>query len=626
MSKSQKVLIGAAGAAGVGVAAWKTLFPYITDDYRTLRQTWRVSNAIWKDLLADNRVIDMFEADVEKHPTKPFIIFEDKIYTYEYVDMMANKIANVALSWNLDQLDTVAMMIYNEPAFVWTFLGLQKIGLAAAFVNYHLKSTPLAHTIKVSEAKVLIVGEGDDLLESVQEIKKEIPNTTIHVIGKSKTDLPDGFSSLSDHMIRTMAVPICKSVRETVPVTHPCCFIYTSGTTGLPKPAVINQWKASAMTNNMQIINFNENDIAYAVTPLYHSAATTLSLFNVIGQGATLVLGRKFSARHYWEEVRKHKVTVIQYIGELCRYLLRVPKSDLDVVHNVRVALGNGLRPDIWDEFRTRFNIPHIAEFFGATEGTAGTWNIFNRAGCVGRWSPLTRALGPGGVPLYLVRYDPVTYEPMKDKNGRCIVIKPGEEGLMISAIPEQLFTFYKGPEQMNEKKIIRNAFSDGDAFFNFGDLFYLDGQYYLYFRDRVGDTFRWKGENVSTSEVANVLSTLPFIHDANVFGVQIPGEDGRAGMAALTLHQDQQVTPEILKGIYGKCEHELPTYARPVFIRFMKEFIVTQTMKNRKIELIEEGFDFDKVTDPLFVIDNKSKTYKAFNIDNSYEVLQSKL
>lgn len=627
MSSTHKALLGAAGAAGVGLASWRLFFPYIGDDIRTIRATKRTAGAIMKAMMEDKRIIDQFEAAVAKHPKKTFVIFEDKYYTYEFVDSMANRIANAVQKLNIKQTDTVAMMIYNEPAFVWTFLGLQKLGIAAAFVNFHLKSKPLAHSIAVSEAKALIVGEGDELLASIDEIRDELSSLPIYVFGKCRAELDDRYVSMDDLLLVANPVPICKVFRQSVSPLHPICYIYTSGTTGLPKPAIINQTKAIGLSKSFLFFNFNENDIAYICTPLYHSAATVLGFFNTIDVGATILIGRKFSARAYFDEVRKHNVTVIQYIGEMCRYLIRVPPNDLDKVHKVRVAIGNGLRPDIWEEFKGRFNIPLIAEFFGATEGTTGTWNILNKPGCIGRWSPLTRQFGPPrGVGSFLVRHDPITYEPIRDKNGRCVLLKPGEEGLFISGVPEYITAFYKGTKEMNEKKIVRNAFKDGDVFFNFGDLFYLDKHYYMYFRDRVGDTFRWKSENVSTREVSDAISTLPFVQDANVYGVQIQGADGRAGMAAITFNHGISVTTELLQQMFRKIEHELPSYARPIFLRILNEQIVTQTMKHRKIELVEEGFDPNKVTDPLYVLDNLAKTYVPLSLDNYSQVIHSKL
>ncbi|XP_061172698.1 long-chain fatty acid transport protein 6-like [Saccostrea echinata] len=628
MSKQQKAILIASGLVGTGYAAWKTWFPWIGDDIQTIQATLKALKKIGQHISQMRTVLDMFEDDVTRVPNKTFIIFEDRQYSYEFVDSMANKVANLAASWNLPRDTPVAMMIENEPAFVWTFIGLWKAGLIGALINYHLKAHPLIHSIKVSEAPVLIIGSGDDHLRSIEEILNDIPNIKIYVQGKRQIDLPSNLLSMDEVLLWTLPVPLCKVHREGTTMRSPILYIYTSGTTGLPKPAIVNNAKAVIASAYWQAFDYTENDIVYVVAPLYHSVSLALCLFNTIERGATIVLRRKFSARHYWEDVRKHKVTVIQYIGELCRYLLRVPENDLDGVHNVRMAVGNGLRIDIWEEFKTRFKIPRIVEIFGATEGSGALLNVTGKVGAVGRMSPFMKAVifRNKNSQMHFIKFDNRTEEPIRDQNGKCIMIKPGEIGLVISGFNEEFYSgFYKGSKEMNEKKLIRNVFEKGDRWFSFGDLIYLDENYNVYFRDRTGDTFRWKGENVSTTEVADIISRIPFICDVNVFGVSIPGEDGRAGMAAIIL-KENQITADKLRTIYSVCEKELPVYARPLFLRFMPEFIVTQTMKNRKVELVEEGYDMEKVKDPLYFIDTKNKTYSLLTLENYQGALSSKL
>ncbi|OWF46903.1 very long-chain acyl-CoA synthetase-like [Mizuhopecten yessoensis] len=627
-SKTDIALGTAAGVTGAALVAWRALFPYLGDDIRTYGPMIKTTVKIMKGLKAAEYLVDVFERQVAKDPKKTFLIFEDKSYSFEFVNEMANKVASIAMTWNLDLNDTVATVIYNEPAFVWTFLGLQKVGLADAFINYHLTAKPLLHSLKVSEAKVIIVGEGDELLESILAIKDGLHDTPIYVQGKSNSELPPGFLSMEDRMTCTIPANICKSLRSNVTDTSPMCFIYTSGTTGLPKPAIINQAKGIATSKMYSLFDYNEKDVVYVVTPLYHSAAATNCFFNSIDTGATMVIRKKFSASHFWEDVRKHNVTVIQYIGELLRYIVAVPKSPLDGVHNVRVAYGNGLRPDIWKEFQSRFKIPWIMEMFGATEGTAAIVNTTNKLGAIGRLSPLANVMAAVGFPMVrLIKYDLIEDAPVRDKDGRCVTIRPGEQGLFISPIPDTHTGFYKGPKEMDEKKILRDVFVKGDFYFSFGDLVFLDRDYYIYFRDRVGDTFRWKGENVSTREVCDALSTIDFIHDVNVYGVHVPGTEGRAGMAAIALNdRDADVTSDMLRAIFQKCHQELPSYARPVFLRFQRDFIVTQTMKHRKVELVHDGFDPSKVTDPLYFIDNKNKTYSSLTTSVAGQLPLSKL
>lgn len=621
------VLAAVAGGLGTGAFVWRGLYPTLMDDIKTIYTTRKPQAVTARDVASLRFVIDMFEETSRLHPKRVFIVFEDKNYTYAMVDAMANRVANVVAAWNLTVGETVAIMAYNSPEFLWTFLGVLKLGLAGTFINYHLQEEPLIHSLTASRSRHLIVGRGAELVDTILGVYDKLPEDfTVFVSGTTRKSLPDRIMSFDFLMTRSLPVPVCKVAREKVTLLSPLCYIYTSGTTGLPKPAIISQGKGIRQTHGYRAIDFSHQDVTYVVTPLYHSAATCVGVFNTIGEGATIVLRRKFSASHYWEDVRKYKVTVIQYIGELCRYLLRVPKHPLDGVHSIRAAFGNGLRSDIWDEFKTRFRIPQIYEFFGATEGTALLMNCCNKVGAIGRWSPIIRWVNGGKSGFHIVKFDPVTEQPIRDKEGKCIPIQPGESGLLLAVKPPNTVTFYLGPKAMNEKKLMKNVLQLGDEFFNFGDLVYLDHDYYVYFRDRIGDTFRWKGENVSTTEVANVMTQLNFIHDVNVYGVSISGSDGRAGMAAVQLEEGYELTSSILSELYSHVVGHLPHYARPVFIRVVQEFNTTQTMKHQKLRLVEEGFDVEAVRDPLFVINNQSKTYEALTASNIGTILTARL
>jgi solute carrier family 27 fatty acid transporter 6 len=276
-----------------------------------------------------------------------------------------------------------------------------------------------------------------------------------------------------------------------------------------------------------------------------------------------------------------------------------------------------------------RFKIPLIAEFFGSTEGVTLLLNVSNVPGAIGRLSPLINKLDAD--PKVLVKFDYATAEPIRDKNGRCIKVAIGEPGLFLAKVPDNLvvdgkFSVYRSSSEANEKKLVRNAFQDGDIYFNYGDVFSLDKDYFVYFQDRIGDTFRWKGENVSTTELANIISSLEFIEDANVYGVKIPGSEGRAGMTALTLMTGQKLGPKELKELYDHVCQELPTYARPLFVRLLDQAVITGTFKQQKVALADEGYDLVKVKDPLYFLDTENGTYSSLTTKDLAKFLTSKL
>ncbi|WAQ97831.1 S27A2-like protein [Mya arenaria] len=489
-TKKDKLILGTAGAVGAGILSWRAFFPWIGYDLRMMKNGGNAGKKLMADQVNKRFLINMFEEAVEKYPKKPFIIFEDRIYTYEFVDQQTNRVANIAAKWGLKVGDC-----------------LQKLGIAVAFINFHIRGQPLIHTLKASEAKALIIGAGDYILPKIEEVRGELGDLPIFIQGQP-----------------LMVGPA-----------------YTS----LPKPAIISQAKAIGMSKFFQLFYFKPSDIVYTVTPLYHSAAG-VGLMSTLDQGATMVLRRKFSAQHFFEDVRRHNVTVLQYIGELCRYLLAVPESPLDSKHCCRVAVGNGLRSDIWEKFKNRYKIPQICEFFGATEGT--------------------NKLDP--TPKLLVKVDVDTGDAIRNKKGLCIPVATGETGLLLGTIPPnyQNLQFYKGGREINEKKVLRNVVKEGDAFFNFGDL----------------------------------LSS-----------------EGRAGMAAIHLEGNMQLTPKVLKDIFNHCKENLPNYSRPLFIRFPKEESVTVTHKQQKTQLRKDGFHPENIDDPLFYYNEAAGTYTPLTLDN---------
>jgi len=348
------------------------------------------------------------------------------------------------------------------------------------------------------------------------------------------------------------------------------------------------------------------DDVILCVLPLYHGAGGMVVVSSALSQGATIVLRRKFSASRFWDEVREHGVTTFQYVGELCRYLLNQPATDRDRDHSLRVMMGAGLGPDIWQEFQERFGVERILEGWSSTEANTSMLNVDNKPGSCGRvpFKELHNAR--------LVRYDVATDSHPKAEDGRFIECEVAETGELIGMIPDLpdsgagRFEGYTSKEA-TEKKILRDVFAPGDAWYRSGDLLRQDDEGYFYFVDRIGDTYRWKSENVSTQEVAEALGGFPGLEVANVYGVRVPGTEGRAGMAALVFAATEEFDGA---AFFEFSSERLPHYAVPLFVRIPALADLTATFKLRKFDLQREGYDANSVGDPLYVRDEQARSY----------------
>ncbi|MGH0118981.1 UNVERIFIED_CONTAM: hypothetical protein FKN15_003530 [Acipenser sinensis] len=547
--------------------------------------------------------LEKFLEAVQKQPDKPFIVFENKTYSYLDADKQSNKVASALQKHaGLKEGDTVAMFLGNEPDFIWIWLGLAKLGCAAALLNYNIRSKSLLHCFSCCGAHALIAapelkGAVEDVLVSLQE-----QNVSVFILSEESTT--PGIESLNDKIHQASDQPLPQSLRSNVTIKSAALYIYTSGTTGLPKAAVITQERLWAGASFLRINAVLSQDVVYVNLPLYHSAGFMIGLMGSIDMGTTVVLRRKFSASQFWNDCRKHNVTVIQYIGEVLRYLCNVPKQDSDRDHKVRIAIGNGVRVEVWKEFLNRFGDIQVCEFYAATEGNMGFLNYVGKIGAVGRANYFHKKL----FPYALIQYDTEREEPVRDSQGLCVPAPKGETGLLVTKITKVAsFIGYAGNPQQTDKKKLRDVFEKGDLYFNSGDLLKIDHDNFVYFQDRIGDTFRWKGENVATTEVADILTMIDCIEEANVYGVTVPDHEGRIGMAAVKLVEAKQLECD---KIYNHAVSYLPSYARPRFLRIQNSLEITGTFKQMKVKLAEEGFDPAVVQDPLYFLDENEKTY----------------
>jgi fatty-acyl-CoA synthase len=403
-----------------------------------------------------------------------------------------------------------------------------------------------------------------------------------------------------------------QSLRDTLIASDLCLYVYTSGTTGLPKAAKLSQARTLGMMRSfIDSCRITERDRIYLTLPLYHGTGGICGVGQALLTGATIILRKKFSASAFWEDAVKHKATSFVYIGELCRYLMNTPEHPLERQHTIRKGFGNGLRAEVWGRFVKRFNIPHLVEFYGSTEGNVSFMNYDGKIGAVGRLPSYMR----NKIRTRIVKFDVAEEKPIRDKDGFCIETDPDEVGEAIGQItedPRQRFDGYNDKEQ-TEKKILRDVFEHGDMWFRTGDLMKMDKHAYIYFVDRIGDTFRWKSENVSTNEVAEAIATFEGIELPNVYGVEMPDTDGRAGMAAVNLTGNK---PLNLKALAEHVDRSLPAYARPLFIRIQPVAETTGTFKYRKVELVKQGFDIEAIDDPVFIRLPGSDAYTPMTSD----------
>jgi fatty-acyl-CoA synthase len=550
-------------------------------------------------------IADWIERWAKERPQSPAILYQDQTVTYSALNEGADRYAHWAMTLGLRKGDVVTLLMENRPEYVMAWLGLIKAGVIAALVNTHLTGAPLSHSIAIAGAKHVILDAA--LAENYATALSGLNERPI----AWATDGPQpGCEDLDAALAAQSGAPLGKESRDDIFCRDKALYIYTSGTTGLPKAANISHMRFLHIMSAFQgAVNAGPEDRMYDVLPLYHTSGGIAALGPPFLSGGSLVVRNRFSATEFWDDCSRYEPTVFQYIGELCRYLLNTPPHARERDHRLRIAIGNGLRPDIWAKFQARFRIPHIMEFYGATEGNVGMINYDGKMGAIGRVPWYARTIQK----IRLVRYDIARNVPVRGADGFCSETANGEIGEAIGKIdpkdPRFRFDGYTNKEE-TEKKVLRNAFATGDAWFRTGDLMRRDAHGYFYFVDRTGDTFRWKGENVATSEVAEAISGFPGIKEANVYGVEVPGGEGKAGMAALVTGADFD-----LGAFASHLEHNLPPYARPVFLRLSHEIEVTSTFKQRKIELQCEGADPEKIADPLYVREVESGSYTPLTL-----------
>lgn len=532
---------------------------------------------------AKRTIGQVFQKEAAAHPDRPFVRFEGRSTTYGEANRTVNRYAATLSDLGVGEGDVVAILAKNSATDLLLMLAAVKLGAVAGMVNYNQRGKVIEHSMTLLGAKALIWDP--ETAEAFESIPKDaLPH---HVFDF------DGFIEASQGRSETNP-----AVTETLPASTKAFYIFTSGTTGLPKASVMshNRWLASMSGIGGMAVRLRHSDTLYVPLPLYHNNALSVSLSSVLAAGACIAIGKQFSASKFWDDVILNRATAFCYIGELCRYLLAQPAKPTDRMHSVRLIVGNGMRPEIWDEFAQRFGIERIVEFYGASELNLAFVNAFG----------VKRTAGFCPLPYKVVQYDDETGEAKRNAQGRLVASPKGTPGLLIAQISDRVPVDGYTDSSATEKKIIRDAFADGDAWFNSGDLVREQGFKHIAFVDRLGDTFRWKGENVATTEVEGAIDGHDCVEQSVVYGVAIPDSDGKAGMAAVKLRDGASFDAA---GVAAHLYDTLPAYAVPLFIRIVDELETTSTFKSRKVELRDEGYS-DTGDDALYVLAGRSGGY----------------
>jgi len=553
----------------------------------------------------------ILEAQAAKRPEHPAILYEERVINYRAFNEAANRYAHLFMQKGFKKGDVIALLMDNRPEYFMAVAGLAKLGVVISLINTGVRGRVLAHAVNICDAQTIIIG--NELLPAFAEVYDDIK-----LQAPAQILVEDDNSTLEASVVPYENLnPLLAGMPISNPATTASIdtddllyYIYTSGTTGFPKATASKHqnWVALGHSSGGLGLQMLPEDILYNCLPLYHNSGCNIAFACFMMHGSTIALRRKFSARNFWRDINKYQATHFIYIGELCRYLNNQPLSPDDRNNTLEYILGNGMRGEYWQEFKERFGIKHIFEVYGATEGVARIINLKEIPGMMGSLSTFGIRCGE------VIRYDVENECILKDAQGRVIKCQPGETGLLLAEINgRSMFAGYVNNPEATEAKIMRNVFKEGDQYFHTGDLVKLQTELWVSFVDRLGDTYRWKGENVSTNEVADILNSFGKIEDSNVYGVQVPGTEGRCGMVALKVLEGETLD---LQAFAQHVIRNLAGYARPYFLRFRDEIDSTNSFKQIKTQLQKEGFDPALVKDPLYFLDPQQANYISLQPD----------
>jgi citronellyl-CoA synthetase len=533
------------------------------------------------------------ELNADKYPDERAILFEDRCLTHEEFNETVNRYAHRLRSLGVEKGEAIVAFLENRPEILFLIGAVSKIGAIVSLINPNQRGPVLLHSLNITPSRLLFIGE--ELVDAFEDIRDDLqpgPDVEVFLL-RDRSGESDRVGYLDWELETRAADSSNPTTTAEIRLRDPFAYLFTSGTTGMPKAAITlhHRWVLPLHWFGKVMLRLGVGDTLYIPLPFYHGTAMYVGWPSAAAGGAAVALRRRFSVSNFWKDVHKFDATAFVYIGELCRYLMQQPESPRDRENPVRKIVGNGLRPDIWMDFKKRFDIPEIYEFYGSSEGNLAFANMLN----------LDQTVGLCPLPHAIVEYDVDAGEPIRGEEGFLRKVRRGESGLLLGKISRRSPFFGYTDEEATEKKIIRNAFEEGDAWYDTGDLLRDIGFGHAQFVDRLGDTFRWKGENVSTTEVEAVVNSFDQVSQSSVYGVTIPGTDGRAGMASLIVKEG--VADFDFDGLLHVLRRGLPSYAIPLFLRLRTEFETTETFKIKKSRCKKEGCDPAKVEDPLYAL-----------------------
>jgi citronellyl-CoA synthetase len=552
----------------------------------------------------------VLEDTVAKYAGRSMIIFEGRELTWGQFNALTNQIAHALIARGVQRGDCVSLIMENRIEMLACTFALQKIGAISSLINYALTGAQLAHCVTVSGSSKCLVGE--EIYSNLDAVRGDLAlgdKEILWVADQRSNPVPTN----AEDIVAVLEQYPTTNLEDTKTILagSTAMYVFTSGTTGMPKAAKIphRRWMSAAHAFGLAGCQAKPSDRFYLCLPLFHGTGLICGIGSAFYTGASIFLRRRFSASEFWSDVHKYKTTNFIYVGELCRYLLAQPVSPFEQNNSLTRVFGNGLRPDIWDEFKQRFGIERVCEFYGSSEGNVSFFNALNK----------NRTMGITPATVMLVKYDIDADEMVRDANGKLIQVPVGEPGLLLGEIDDRFkFDGYTN-DDATESKVLRDVVKPGDAWFNTGDLIceidvgFALGKPHYQFVDRVGDTFRWRSENVSTNEVGEILNGCGQVEMANVYGVDIPATEGKAGMVSLLLKPGQEFDAEAFSTFVNA---NLTHFSQPVFVRVQPEAATTGTFKLLKGDLRKQAFHVDLVTDELYVMPPRASQYQKLERD----------